>query len=82
MILSLQEVYNKTRNTSTRLKEIGNIYELKTVIKKNANCILKRLGGETIMLRKIQDVKKQDGDLYIYSPNCIYKFNILGGIHE
>lgn len=77
MFLRLVEAFNFTRNRYTRKKEIDNIYELRDVIKKDTNCILKRLGGETIALRKVQNVKKIRNTMYITTPNCKYTFMVM-----
>lgn len=77
MFLRLVEAFNFTRNRYTRKKEIDNIYELRDVIKKDTNCILRRLGGETIALRKVQNVKKIRNTMYITTPNCKYTFMVM-----
>ena len=77
MFLRMIECFNFTRNRYTRKKEIDNIYELRDVIKKDTNCILKRLGGETIALRKVQNVKKIRNTMYITTPNCKYTFMVM-----
>lgn len=77
MYLRLTECFNFTRGEHTRKKEIDNIYELKDVIKNDTNCILTRLGGETIALRKVQNVKKVRNTMYITTPNCKYTFMVM-----